>query len=271
MREHLPTLADNIDPNELVLDLSGFEGPIDLLLSLAREKKIDLNAISMSSLADQYLTFIEHVEASDLELAAEYLVMAAWLAYLKSRILLPRDEPLPGGLSGQEMANVLAEQLRRLEQMQQAAKELMSLPRLGRDWLRRGCPEGVSTSRDTVWTADLVSMLRAYGAICAKRTPEPVLTVDPGLLTSVDEALARLERMLGSLPLWQELEAFLPRSLKPGIQSRSALAATFVASLELAKAGRVNIHQEETLGRLMLSPRMENTTVNGDRDRGGNG
>jgi len=242
---------------ELVLDLDGYEGPIDLLLSLARERKVDLAAISVSALADQYLAFIAEAKEARLEVAAEYLVMAAWLAYLKSRLLLPRDEPLGDAPTAAQMADALAEQMRRLEAMQQAARDLMALPRLGREWLRRGRPEGLPTHRDIVWRPDLVSLLKAYGSIAAKRTPPPVLTVDPGLLTSVEEALARLESVVGSLPVWQDLSDFLPPGLKPGVQQRSALAATFVAGLELAKAGRVRLHQEETYGRLFLVPRTD--------------
>jgi segregation and condensation protein A len=248
---------DERDGDELVLDLDGYEGPIDLLLSLARDRKIDLAAISVSALADQYLDFIDRLEDARLEVAAEYLVMAAWLAYLKSRLLLPRDQPQDGGPSAGEMAAALAEQLRRLEAMQNAARDLMALPRMGREWRRRGSPEGLATHRRVTWKPDLVSLLRAYGAICAKRTPPAVLTVDPGLLTSVEEALARLEEIVGTLPVWQDLQDFLPAHLKPGIQSRSALAATFVAGLELAKAGRVRLYQEGTYGRIFIAPRTD--------------
>ena len=240
---------------ELVLDLNGYEGPIDLLLSLARDRKIDLTAISVSALADQYLTFIAEAKDARLEIAAEYLVMAAWLAYLKSRMLLPREQPLGDAPSAEQMAEALAEQMRRLEAMQQAARDLMVLPRLGREWFRRGQPEGLPVQRDIAWEPDLVSLMKTYGAITAKRTPAPVLTIDPGLLTSVEEALARLEGIVGTLPVWQDLQDFLPRNLKPGIQQRSALAATFVAGLEMAKAGKVRLHQEETYGRLFIAPR----------------
>ncbi|MGY9055113.1 MAG: segregation and condensation protein A [Alphaproteobacteria bacterium] len=240
---------------EWVVDLAGYEGPIDLLLSLARDKKVDLTAISISELADQYLSFIAQAKDARLEVAAEYLVMAAWLAYLKSRLLLPRDLPIGDAPSATQMAKALAEQMRRLEAMQQAAGQMMKLPRLGRDWMRHGTPEGLPTQRDIQWHGDLVGLLRAYGAICAKRTPPPVLTVDPGLLTSVDDALTWLQSIVGTLPVWQDLEEFLPRGLKPGIQQRSALAATFVASLELAKAGKVRLHQDQVYGRLFITPR----------------
>lgn len=240
---------------ELVLDLNGYEGPIDLLLSLARDRKIDLAAISVSALADQYLAFIAEAKDARLEIAAEYLVMAAWLAYLKSRLLLPREQPMGDVPTAEQMADALAEQMRRLAAMQQAARTLMALPRLGREWFRRGLPEGLPVKRDIAWEPDLVSLLKAYGAIEAKRTPAPVLTIDPGLLTSVEEALARLESVVGTLPVWQDLAGFLPRNLAPGIQQRSALAATFVASLEMAKAGKIRLRQEETYGRLYIAPR----------------
>lgn len=241
---------------ELVLDLNGYEGPIDLLLSLARDKKVDLTVISVSALADQYLAFIASAKDARLEIAAEYLVMAAWLAYLKSRLLLPRETHSGDTPSAAQMAEALAEQLRRLEAMQEAAKALMALPRLGREWLRRGIPEGLPVQRDIKWQPDLISLMKAYGAIAAKRTPAPVLTIDPGLLTSVEEALSRLEGIVGTLPVWQDLQDFLPRNLQPGIQARSALAATFVAGLEMAKAGKVRLHQDETYGRLFIAPRI---------------
>jgi segregation and condensation protein A len=246
---------------ELLLDLDGYEGPIDLLLTLAREGKIDLAALSVSTLADQYLAFIAEARAGRIEIAAEYLVMAAWLAYLKSRLLLPR-EPAPGAVPlAETLAATLAEQLRRLDAMQSAARRLMTLPRLGRDWFGAGAPEGLALRREVDWQPDLVALLKAYGAIAAKRTPPPVLTVDPGLLTSVDAALARLERLVGSMPGWHTLQDFLPPGLRPGIQHRSALAATFVAGLELAKAGRVRLHQDTTFGRLSIEPR---SAVGGD-------
>ncbi len=246
---------------EWTVDLAGYEGPIDLLLTLARDRKIDLTALSISALADQYLAFIAGAKTARLEVAAEYLVMAAWLAYLKSRLLLPRDVPAPDGRSATEMAEALAEQMRRLEAMQQAAKRLFALPRLGRDWLPRGVPEGLPVHKQADWTADFTSLLRAYGALMARRTPAPVLTVDPGLLTSVEDAMARLERLVGTLPAWGDLRSFLPKGLQPGIQSRSALAASFVASLEMAKAGHVRLRQDETYGPLYLSQRCDAGTA----------
>ncbi len=243
------------DEEEWQVDLAGYEGPIDLLLSLARDRKIDLTVLSISDLADQYLKFISQAKSARLEVAAEYLVMAAWLAYLKSRLLLPRDDPSADGPSAGEMAEALAEQIRRLEAIQRVSQMLTALPRLGRDWHRRGAPEGLATHRNVTWIADFTSLLRAYGAIAAKRTPPPTLTVDPGLLTSVDDALARLERLVGSLPGWEELASFLPTGLQPGIQRRSAIAASFVASLEMAKAGRIRLRQDETYGPLFLAVR----------------
>ena len=250
------------------VDLDGFEGPIDLLLNLARDRKIDLTAISISALADQYLAFIAHAKDAKLEIAAEYLVMAAWLAYLKSRLLLPRDQPLDGGPTGEQLAEAFAEKLRYLEAMQKAAKALMALPRNGRDWSLRQAPAGLLTTRETTWEADLTGLLRAYAGIVAKRTPPAQLTVDPGLLTSIDSALARLEALLGTLPLWMELETFLPRDLRPGTEYRSALASSFVASLELAKAGRVHLHQDETFGPLHLSPRSAPPSTTDDQSDG---
>lgn len=248
---------ENDGSEEWTVDLAGYEGPVDLLLAMARDRKIDLTVISISALADQYLAFIAEAKAARLEVAAEYLVMAAWLAYLKSRLLLPRDEPAEDGRSATEMAEALAEQMRRLAAMQQAARHLFALPRRGRDWHPRGAPEGLALRRQVDWTADLTGLLRAYGALAARRTPPPVLTVDPGLLTSVEDALSRLQRLVGSLPAWGELRSFLPKGLRPGIQSRSALAASFVASLEMAKAGAVRLRQDDTYGPLYLSRRRD--------------
>ena len=246
--------------DEWQVDLAGFEGPIDLLLSLARDRKIDLTVISIAALADQYLRYIAEVKEARLEIAAEYLVMAAWLAYLKSRLLLPRDDSSDDGPSAGEMAAILAERMRRLEAIQGVTRQLLSLPRLGRDWHTRGAPEGVASSRSTAWQPDLAGLLRAYASIAAKRTPPPMLTIDPGLLTSVEEALARLEGMVGTLPGWQELASFLPENLKAGIQRRSAIASAFVASLEMAKAGRIRLRQDEVYGPLLLAPAPQRST-----------
>jgi len=238
---------DPIEPgNDLVVDLDGYEGPIDVLLALARQQKVDLLHISILQLADQYVAFISAARRLRLEVAADYLVMAAWLAYLKSRLLLPEpeedDEP-----SGPELADALAFQLRRLEAMQQAGAKVMELPRLGRNVFARGAPEGVKVTRIPVYDLSLYELLKAYGDQ-QRRGHNDSLEIAPTEIHSVDDALERLGRILGRLPDWQTLMTFLPGGLAGGIVYRSAVASTFAASLELAKSGRLEIRQSGTFG-----------------------
>ena len=230
----------------LVLALEGFEGPIDLLLHLARDQKLDLTKISILRLAEQYLAFIEQARELRLEIAADYLVMAAWLAYLKSRLLLPKqeregdEEP-----TGEELAAALAWQMQRLEAMQKAAEELVALPQKGIHTFARGSQDGALETvvhREPV--ATIYDLLSAYAAI-KKRTmkPEPLKFV-PFDLASIDEAIIRLRSIVGTLPEWTTLGTFLPKGLKRGVVGRSHIAATFIASLELAKQGLLEVRQE---------------------------
>jgi len=227
---------------ELVLDLDGFEGPIDILLTLARDQKVDLKKISILELADQYLAFVAQARRLRLELAADYLVMAAWLAYLKSRLLLP-EPPGDGEPSGAELAAALALQLRRLEAMQKAGQDLMALPQLGRDFFRRGAPEAVRVIQTPVYALTLYDLLKAYGSHPGRRR-EGVLQIQPLNLFSMDDALKRIGDMLGHVLDWTTLRDFLPIGLHSPIQRRAAVAATFAASLELARSGRVQLRQE---------------------------
>lgn len=236
-----------IEPgSDLVVDLEGYEGPIDVLLALARQQKVDLLHISILQLADQYVAFISEARRLRLEVAADYLVMAAWLAYLKSRLLLPEpeedDEP-----TGPELAEALAFQLRRLEAMQQAGSKVMELPRLGRNVFPRGAPEGVKVTRIPVYDLSLYELLKAYGDQ-QRRGHHDSLEIAPTEIHSVDDALERFSRVLGRLPDWQTLMTFLPARLAGGIVYRSAVASTFAASLELAKSGRLEIRQGGTFG-----------------------
>ncbi len=227
---------------ELLLSLDGFEGPIDLLLVLAREQKVDLARISILQLADQYLAFIEAVRRHDLELAADYLVMAAWLAYLKSRLLLPEapaDDDEPGS---EEMAAALAFQLRRLEAMQRAGAELLERPRRGRDVSARGAPEGVEVVTNPVFAVTLYDLLKAY-ADQRRRSDHRTLHIEASALFTVDEAVKRMERMLGRLPRWTSLTDLVPARLG-GLLRRSAVSAHFVAVLELARRGQVRLRQD---------------------------
>jgi segregation and condensation protein A len=224
-----------------VVDIDGFEGPIDVLLSLAREQKVDLIQVSILQLADQFLEFVAEARRTSLELAADYLVMAAWLAYIKSRLLLPElgdgDEP-----SGADMAAALTYQLRRLEALQDGGGRLMGRARLGRDFFPRGDPEKFAAITEARLEATLYDLLQAYGSI-QRRTSGGggTLHLEPWQLYSVEDVLERLRRLLGATKDWENLCTFLPPG--SGLTGRSALASTFAASLEMAKEGDIRIRQ----------------------------
>ena len=247
-------LARPIEPPEtadLVVDLEGYEGPIDMLLTLAREQKVDLTHISILKLADQYLAYIAAARHLRLEIAADYLVMAAWLAYLKSRLLLPQP-PAPDEPSGEEMAAALTHQLQRLEAMQQVGVRLMARPLLGRDVFPRGTPEGLPRVLVPVWDVTLYDVLKAYGE-GRQRKEGAVLHIEAPELYSMDDALQRLSRILGRLPDWRSLMSFLPpHSGGDGLVWRSAIASTFSASLELVRAGKLQLRQDSAFGPIYL-------------------
>ena len=236
------------EADTLLLNIDGYEGPIGILLEMARNQKVDLTQISILQLARQYLAFIERAKQINLELAAEYLVMAAWLAYLKSRLLLPREdnsvEP-----SAEEMAEALQFQLRRLEAMQASAETLRELPQLGQDIFARGKPEGLSIVTNTSWDVSLYDMLKAYGDI-HRRKDNNQYDMPTFNLMSTEDAFARLSRMLGQLPrkglqsAWTTLKSFLPEGIEDKLFGRSALASTLTASLEMAKQGQLEIKQD---------------------------
>lgn len=239
-----PDRAPDKSEADFLLELEGYEGPIDALLQLAREQKVDLTKISILALADQYLEFVTRVRCLRLELAADYLVMAAWLAYLKSRLLLPEprqdgDEP-----SGAEMAAALRFQLQRLQAMQEAGARLMALPQLGRDMFRRGEPAPLRVVSNVTYQATLYDLLKAYGRSRQGAAAVASLVLDPGDLYSVDDALHRLGKMLGRIPGWQALTSFLPPELRGGLRFRSGVAATFAATLEMCRAGKLMIRQD---------------------------
>lgn len=233
----------HFDAARLVLDLNGYEGPIDMLLQLARDQKVDLTRLSILQLADQYLIFVERVRRLNIELAAEYLVMAAWLAYLKSRLLLPEPEEPGEEPTGAEMAAALQFQLQRLQAMQDAGTRLMARPQLGREVFARGAPEGVELVTKAVYDVSLYQLLKAY-ADHKRRTLVTNLTIEAPDLYSVDDALQRLQEMLGGTADWTMLARFLPVGLKGGLLRRSALSSHFVALLELARQGRIELRQE---------------------------
>lgn len=244
---------DALTGDRLVLNLDGYEGPLDLLLALARDQKLDITKISILQLADQYLAFIEQARELRLEIAADYLVMAAWLAYLKSRLLLPKtqseEEP-----SGPELAAALRFQLQRLEAMREAAARLMARPQLGREFHRRGAPEVMRVVTERVYEASLYDLLAAYGRQKGRQTANILHIQASGELYSVEAARLRLAAMLGEIPEWRSLENFLPPSLRPGLNRRSALASTLAASLDLAKTGRVVIRQDRAFGPIFVKP-----------------
>jgi segregation and condensation protein A len=230
----------------LVVDLDGYEGPIDVLLSLAREQKVDLARISILALADQYLAFIAARHRLRLEIAADYLVMAAWLAYLKSRLLLP-EAPADDEPTGEELAAALNHRLALLAAMQQAGVQLMARPQAGRDVFLRGSPEGLATVDTPYYDLSLYELLKAYGE-GRRRREGAVLTIEPTLFHSLDEALLRLARFLGQIPDWRDLTSLLPEELRGDVFRRSALAATFAATLELARSGRLELRQDRAFG-----------------------
>lgn len=240
---------DGVDQADaLLLDIDGYEGPIDVLLELARNQKVDLTKISILDLTRQYLGFIERAQAMNLELAAEYLVMAAWLAYLKSRLLLPKDEDSEEA-SAEDMAAALQFQLRRLEAMRKAADEVMALPQLGQDVFARGMPEGLSTKTHMHWDVSLYDLLKAYGDI-HRRADDSQYDLPDFTLMSTENAMTRMVKMLGNLPrkgmksVWTTLQSFIPEGIKDKLYARSALASTFTAGLEMVKQGKLEIKQD---------------------------
>ena len=240
--------GDQGEDNSLYLELDGWEGPLDLLLDLARRQKVDLRQISILALVDQYLTYIERAEALRLELAADYLVMAAWLAYLKSALLLPRDEqedPSP-----EELALRLQLRLQRLGAMREAAARLMARDRIGRDIFRRGTPEGLRIDRKTNWRSDAFSLIQAYGQVKARAAPK-IYQVSDRMVMTLESALDRVSSMLGVALDWMDLRDFLPKHADPSLR-KSALASSFVATLELARLGRAEIEQEEVFGAMRI-------------------
>jgi len=246
-RDELPKGAHEVDA--LLLNIDGYEGPLDILLDLARNQKVDLREISILQLVRQYLAFVERAKELRLELAAEYLVMAAWLAYLKSRLLLPQDKKEEGELSGEQMAEALAFQLRRLEAMREAAEKLMNRPQLGQSIFPRGMPEGLRTSFQTHYDVTLYDLLKAYGDI-QRRQEYQTYELPVFNIMSMEEAHERMAKMLGNLPrsgphsVWTTLQSFLPENIRDPLLLRSSLASTLTAGLELAKQGKVEIRQD---------------------------
>ena len=234
-------LAPEPDFDALILSLDGFEGPLDLLLELARTQRVDLRKISMLALVEQYLAFVEIARRRDLELAADYLVMAAWLAYLKSKLLLPAVEGDAEEPTADEMAARLAFQLQRLEAMRKAAEALLALPQLGVNVFPRGAPEGVRVRRRADWQAGLYDLLQAY-ARQRIAAVDRTYTITPPKVFTIEEARARISRLLGAIPEWTELKALIP-SRDIDAPEASVVASAFNAALEFAKNGALDIRQ----------------------------
>ncbi|MBV9261770.1 MAG: segregation/condensation protein A [Pseudolabrys sp.] len=242
------------DEPTMIVDVEGFEGPLDLLLTLARHQKVDLAKISILALADQYLTFIEAARKLRLELAADYLVMAAWLAYLKSRLLLPEAAPVEGQ-SAEEMALALANRLRRLEAFRNVAAQLMQRPQLGRDIFPRGEPEHISTVKQPEWTATLYDLLTAYTSQRQNTVLGKIRFAKRNVWT-LAHAREALERMIGQTGDWTRLDEFLIAYLVEPSQAATAFASSFASALELVREGEAEIHQKTAFAPLYMRKRV---------------
>ncbi|QMU57498.1 MAG: segregation/condensation protein A [Boseongicola sp.] len=235
----------------LIVDVDGYEGPLDLLLTLSRTQKVDLRKISVLALAEQYLAFIEQAKTLRIELAADYLVMAAWLAFLKSRLLLPPD-PSDEGPSGEELAAHLAFQLERLQAMRDAAAKLMARDQKGRDFFVRGIPEDVTRVRRVTYTATLLDLMQGYARIRTKDDFRP-FTMDRNNVMTLEQALDRMRSLIGYAGEWTDLLSWLPEGWETDpVRRRSATASHFAASLELAKAGSIQIRQTDMFAPIQI-------------------
>lgn len=242
------------DPS-LVVDVAGFEGPLDLLLHLARNQKVDLARISILALAEQYLAFIEKVRALRLELAADYLVMAAWLAFLKSKLLIPK-QPGEEGESGEELAAVLQFRLKRLEAMRDAAARLVNRNRLGRDVFVRGMPEMVIVEKRNAYSASLYDLLTAY-AQQRQRQAISNVTIARRAVWSLKDARDVLARLVGTIGDWTALDSFLIQYLAAPEERRTAVASSFAATLEMVREGRLEVRQDQVFAPIYLRGRAQ--------------
>jgi len=243
------------DEPALMIDVEGFEGPLDLLLTLARQQKVDLAKISILALADQYLAFIEAARKLRLEIAADYLVMAAWLAYLKSRLLLPAEHE-PDGLSAEDMAIALALRLRRLEAIRQVAEQLLNRPQLGREVFRRGQPEPIAEIKRPEWTATLYDLLSAYAGQRQKQA-RAFVHVPKRTVWSLAEAREAIERLIGGSTDWYLLDEYLIAYMVEPSLAATVRASSFAAMLELVREGRLEVHQHLAFAPLYVRKRQD--------------
>ena len=250
-------VEDRLVAEALIVDVDGFEGPLDLLLTLSRTQKVDLRKISVLALAEQYLKFINEAKELRIELAADYLVMAAWLAFLKSRLLLPPD-PAEEGPSGEELAAHLAFQLERLQAMRDAAAKLMARDQRGRDFFVRGLPEDVARVRRVTYTATLLDLMQAYARIRTKDEFRPYV-MDRDAVMTLEQALERMRGLIGYAGDWTTLESYLPDGWEADpARRRSAMAANFAASLELTKQGQIEIRQGDVFAPIQIRKKVQN-------------
>ena len=248
------TIAERVASETLIVDVDGYEGPLDLLLTLSRTQKVDLRKISVLDLAVQYLSFIENTKELRIELAADYLVMATWLAFLKSRLLLPPD-PLEAGPSGDELAAHLAFQLERLQAMRDYAAKLMARDRLGRDRFVRGITEDVLLRKTVYYTANLLDLMQGYARIRTKDDFRPFV-MDRESVFTMEQALERMRGLIGYAGHWTDISSYLPDGWSSDPKKRrSATASTFAASLELAKEGKIEIRQDDVFTPIKIRKR----------------
>jgi len=253
-QEDLLSVTDRLAAEALIVDVGAFEGPLDLLLTLSRTQKVDLRQISILALARQYLDFVEKAKQLRLELAADYLVMAAWLAFLKSRLLLPPD-PLAEGPSGEELAAHLAFQLERLQAMREVAAKLMARDQLGRDFFARGITEDVTRVRRVTYTATLLDLMQGYARIRTRDDFRPFV-MDRDAVMTMEQALDRMRGLIGYAGEWTDISSYMPDGWTADpTRRRSATAASFAASLELAREGHIDIRQSDTFAPIQIRKR----------------
>lgn len=246
-------LFDDISPSErLVVSLDGFEGPLDLLLSLARTQKVDLTKISILELAEQYLTFIAEAKSMRLEIAADYLVTAAWLAFLKSKLLLPKEEKPDDGLSGEEMALHLAFRLKRLDAMRDAVARLFGRKQFGIDFFGRGMPEGIRTVKKSEYWASVYDLLKAYAEQRSRNAVSAPVKMGGRQVWSVREARELLEKLFGQTSNWSILEQYIETYMRDDSVSKTVLASSFGATLEMSREGFIEIRQAQPFAPLYV-------------------
>jgi segregation and condensation protein A len=251
------SVEERLAAEALIIDVDGFEGPLDVLLTLSRTQKVDLLKISILQLAQQYLVFVERAKELRIELAADYLVMAAWLAFLKSRLLLPPD-PVADGPSGEELAAHLAFQLERLQAMRDAAAKLMARDQKGRDFFVRGVPERLERVNKVTYTATLLDLMQGYARIRTRDEFRPFV-MDRDAVYTMEQALERMRGLIGYSGEWLDISSYLPDGWSDDpVKLRSATAATFAASLELVKEGKAEIRQSETFAPIELRRKTPN-------------